>query len=75
MLISKTRASALVLSVGLCSLFSLVLGPAARAQDPPRYKYDPDWPKQLPNNWTMEAITGMFVDKDDHIWVLQRPRD
>jgi hypothetical protein len=75
MFISKTRASALVLSVGLCSLFSLVLGPAARAQDPPRYKYDPDWPKQLPNNWTMEAITGMFVDKDDHIWVLQRPRD
>jgi hypothetical protein len=75
MLISKTRASAFVVSVGLCCLFTLVIGPAARAQDPPRYKYDPDWPKLLPNNWTMEAITGIFVDQDDHIWVLQRPRD
>jgi hypothetical protein len=75
MLISKTQASAFVISIGLCCLFSSAIGPAARAQDPPRYKYDPDWPKQLPNNWTMEAITGMFVDQDDHIWVLQRPRD
>ena len=75
MLTWKTRAKLSALSVGLCFLFSSASGPAARAQDPPRYKYDPDWPKQLPNNWTMEGITGMFVDKDDHIWVLQRPRD
>ena len=75
MLTWKTRAKLSALSVGLCFLFSSASGPAARAQDPPRYKYDPDWPKQLPNNWTVEGITGMFVDKDDHIWVLQRPRD
>lgn len=67
------RASAR--SVGLCFLFSATLGPPVLAQDSPRYKYEPDWPKQLPNNWVMEGITGMFVDKDDHIWVLQRPRD
>jgi hypothetical protein len=47
----------------------------ALAKDPPTYKFDAEWPKQLPNNWTLEGITGMFVDADDHIWVLTRPRD
>ena len=32
-------------------------------------------PRNLPNNWAIDGITGMFVDKDDHIWVLNRPRD
>jgi hypothetical protein len=71
----KSWYSAFVLSVGLYCFFSLAVHPAARAQDAPRYQYDPTWPKQLPNNWTIEEITGMFVDKDDHIWVLNRPRN
>ena len=66
MLVLKTWTGA------LC-LLALVVAPAA-AKDPV-YKYDPSWPKELPRNWTMEPITGMFVDSDDHIWVLQRPRD
>src|SRR5690348_7636172 len=42
----------------------------------PRYKFDPNWPKlPLPNKWWMMGVTGMFVDKDDHIWVLNRPKD
>jgi hypothetical protein len=75
MLAWKTRVKGVSLSTGLLFFLSLAVCPAGRAQDPPRYKYEPDWPKQLPNNWTIEGITGMFVDKDDHIWVLQRPRD
>jgi hypothetical protein len=51
------------------------LAPSAWADGPPKYKYDPTWPKELPNKWTMEGVTGMFVDQDDHIWVLNRPRD
>jgi DNA-binding beta-propeller fold protein YncE len=42
----------------------------------PHYRYDPTWPKlPLPNGWTFEGITGMFVDSDDVVWVLNRPRD
>jgi hypothetical protein len=42
----------------------------------PQYRYDPTWPKlPLPNAWTFEGITGLFVDADDVVWVLQRPRD
>ena len=46
MLVPKTWTTA------LCFL-ALVAAPAA-AKDPV-YKYDPNWPKQLPNNWTIGA--------------------
>jgi hypothetical protein len=48
---------------------------APGAGGPPKYKYDPTWPKELPNKWTFEGITGLFVDPHDVIWVLNRPRD
>jgi hypothetical protein len=40
---------------------------------PEVYKFDAGWPKPLPNNWAMGTVTGMSVDQDDHIWVLDRP--
>lgn len=43
------------------------------AQDPPKYRVDAAWPKELPNNWVMGQVGGMAVDPHDHIWVLQRP--
>jgi hypothetical protein len=41
----------------------------------PRYRFDPDWPKSLPNKWKLGGITGLAVDKDDNVWVLNRPGD
>ena len=39
----------------------------------PQYRYDPTWPKQpLPNAWTFEGITGLFVDRDDQLSVVDR---
>jgi hypothetical protein len=46
----------------------------ALAQAPqPHFKVDPYWPKELPNNWIVGQISGITVDSNDHIWVLQRP--
>src|SRR4030095_6814678 len=45
------------------------------AQSAPRYKFDPDWPKPLPNKWKIGGITGLAVDKDDNVWVYDRPND
>jgi hypothetical protein len=45
------------------------------AQTAPRFKYDPEWPKPLPNKWKMGGVTGLAVDKDDNVWVLNRPND
>jgi hypothetical protein len=59
-------------SVVVCA-FAIVFCGTARSQDQPTYKVDADWPKQLPNNWIMGQIGGVAVDKEDHVWVLQRP--
>jgi len=49
---------------------------AADAPDgPAAYRYDPSWPKPLPSTWALGGITGIFVDQNDHIWVLNRPGD
>jgi hypothetical protein len=47
----------------------------ALAQSVPRYRYDPEWPKPLPNKWKLGGITGLAVDKDDNVWLLNRPND
>jgi DNA-binding beta-propeller fold protein YncE len=39
----------------------------------PRFVVDPFWPKDLPGNWIMSQVGGVWVDKRDHIWVCQRP--
>ena len=55
----------------------LVLVVSLGAQEPaaPKFKFDPDWPKPLPNKWKMGGVTGLAVDKDDNVWVLDRPND
>jgi len=39
----------------------------------PAYKVDAGWPKELPNNWIMGQVSGIAVDREDHVWVMQRP--
>ena len=41
----------------------------------PKYKFDPDWPKTMPNKWKIGGVTGLAVDKDDNVWVYDRPND
>jgi len=42
----------------------------------PRYKFDPDWPKPMPNKWKIGGVTGLAVaPNDDTVWVYDRPND
>jgi len=41
----------------------------------PIYKVDPFWPKPLPNKWSMQQIVDLYIDKNDHVWVLNRHSD
>jgi hypothetical protein len=74
------RSKIFALCVGACAVVALAAGPIAYAKDkdkiakPPNYVVDPSWPKQLPNNWLIGQVAGLAVDRNDHIWVLQRPR-
>ena len=74
MQIWKRYPKACAAAIGLCCLWSSVACPRARAQDVPVYKVDPFWPKPLPNKWIMQQVPTLTVDKDDHIWVLNRSR-
>jgi hypothetical protein len=67
----------LMLCAALAGWFLLILlAPAgAQEQGAPKFKFDPDWPKPLPNKWKMGGVTGLAVDKDDNVWVLDRPND
>jgi DNA-binding beta-propeller fold protein YncE len=62
------------IAIVLCCFFVLAAGPMSRAQDVPRYKVDPSWPKELPNNWLPGAVHGIAVDKEDHVWLVNAPR-
>ena len=62
------------LAAGLC-LLVLFGARGARTQSAPKYKVDADWPKPLPNKWKMGGVTGLAVDKDDNVWVHDRPND
>jgi len=47
----------------------------AQAANAPQYKFDPEWPKTMPNKWKIGGVTGLAVDKDDNVWVYDRPND
>src|SRR6202163_1301538 len=68
------RTSAFGLLAGLC-LLALCAAIGTQSQGAPKFKFDPDWPKPLPNKWKMGGVTGLAVDKDDNVWVLDRPND
>jgi hypothetical protein len=74
--IVSSRAIAVLAGLGVLVLGVSVFGVFA-AQEPaaPKFKFDPDWPKPLPNKWKMGGVTGLAVDKDDNVWVLDRPND
>jgi hypothetical protein len=68
------RAAILVSAIGLSApaLYDVL---RAQSLTAPKYKFDPDWPKPLPNKWKMGGVTGLAVDKNDDVWVLNRPND
>ena len=43
------------------------------SQGMPVFEPDPSWPK-LPNNWVVGVVSSVAVDRQDHVWILHRPR-
>jgi hypothetical protein len=39
----------------------------------PLFQVDPSWPKALPNHWLLGQVAGVAVDRQDTIWIIQRP--
>ena len=39
---------------------------------PPVFQVDPDWPAPLPNHWVLGPVSGIGIDPQDHIVLVQR---
>ena len=70
---SKMRIKLFLISLS-CLLVSAVV-PRSQAQDAPRFKVDPYWPKELPNNWILQGVPRIAIDKNDHVWIISRESD
>ena len=68
------RIGAIVIAAGIC-LPLLHSAPEAQGQAAPRYKFDPDFPRPLPNKWKIGGVMGISIMADDSVWVYNRPND
>ena len=70
----SVRMNVVALAVAFGAL-GLLVGVGAQGQNAPQYKFDPEWPKPLPNKWKIGGVIGLGLDKDDNVWVYHRPAD
>ena len=63
----------LVLVLGLAGTLSD--GRPVQAQVAPDLVFDPTWPKDLPNVWKLGGVTGLALDRDENVWIYNRPND
>jgi DNA-binding beta-propeller fold protein YncE len=56
------------------ALTPFVCAPAQAAVSWPKFRYDPTWPKEMPNGYFFGQIAGMTTDSHGNIWVISRPR-
>ena len=43
-----------------------------RTVQAPMFEVDPLWPKPLPNHWLLGSTIGVWVDAQDHVWIIHR---
>jgi hypothetical protein len=57
--------------IGLVAALGIV--GRARAQDGgAKFVVDPNWPKPLPEKWVIGQVSGVCVDAQDHVFIVNR---
>ncbi|MFO1295202.1 MAG: hypothetical protein U1F25_01050 [Rubrivivax sp.] len=76
-LVAAAAAAVLAaLGAGQAWLDNLAHAQQQRAMvDAPRFEVDPLWPKPLPNHWVLGMTIGVWVDEQDHVWIIHRGAD
>lgn len=62
-----------LVSTALLQSNGMQIVPGVNPSSVPVLQVDPFWPKTLPNNWILGQVAGVYVDKRDHVWIIQRP--
>ena len=52
---------------------SLALGVVPAHAEGPTYRVDAAWQPQIPADWALGPVSGVAIDAQDHVWILQRP--
>jgi DNA-binding beta-propeller fold protein YncE len=61
-----------VLAVGTPVLKNIAAAQSRPGVLAPKFEVDPLWPKPLPNHWVLGSTIGVWVDTDDHVWIIHR---
>ncbi len=60
---------------GICLGLVAIFGAVGRAQPQspgPQFAVDADWPKPLPENWVIGQVSGVCVDAQDNVFIVNR---
>lgn len=70
----KTRLRNWPASAAVVAMATGVAGPPSlRAQSSaPKFQVDVSWPKPFPNHWVIGGLGGVCVDRQDHVFLLNR---
>jgi sugar lactone lactonase YvrE len=64
------KAGACAVIVAATGVFGVVSSEAQTRAT--RYAVDMNWPKPLPGNWVLGGLGGLCVDRNDHVFILNR---
>ena len=72
-LFSERRPSGSLTCAVLAVAAGTLCSPLSHAQaGAPKYKVDLSWPKPLPDRWVLGGLGGVCVDRQDHVFILNR---
>lgn len=61
--------------IWLCLALVAAFGVVCRVQAQDggaKFVVDPNWPKPLPGNWVIGQVSGVCVDAQDHVFIVDR---
>ena len=64
---------ALLLAAAACTTTEQRDAATKTASAVPKYRVEPFWPKPLPHDWILGQVSGVAVDAEDNVWIIQRP--
>ena len=69
---SMITVAVAVAAVSVVISVSITRASAQTTVEAPQFKYDPSWPKPLPDGWVLGSVGSVCVDARDHVFAVTR---